>query len=283
MSRCPSDKATRVVAIDDTGAVWYERSSPDVIHHVLLKPFASDQTALATELNRVLVGKTPTHCVAAWVFGHASMPCWLQVTPQGTRSLRELQAVARGNARQWWGANDANPAMLVHADWSANQPFICEALPAIWQGLLGSKPCVSSPLRLGLARLTRRSLLPGWYAVTTPHEAHLLARGKDQWLHLRSLSLRGDSDTTVVAEQMHHEWQRERLRIAGPEGPLNWLHLGHTSTAWNATDFCWFDASLQQWINTLPAPTNGPDMLTRASYQLWALLHLGTIGAGAWL
>lgn len=281
MSRFPSDKTSRIVAIDDAGAVWLERSVPDVIHHVLLSPHASDLSALATELVRALGGKTSTHGVATWVFGNASMPCWLQVTPQGSRSLRELQAVAQSNALQWWGTSHANQTLLVHADWCANQPFFCEALPAIWQGLLGGQPCVSSPLRLGLARLTRNSPLPGWYAITTPHEAHLLARGKNQWLHLRSLGLRGDSDTTVVAEQMHHEWQRERLRIAGPEGPLNWLHLGHTSTAWNATDVRWFDASLQQWINTLPAPTTGPDMPTRASYQLWALLHLGTIGAGA--
>ncbi len=281
MSRFPSDKTTRVVAIDDAGAVWFERSTPDVIHRVLLGPDARDLSALAAELNRASGGKTTTHGVTAWVFGHASMPCWLQVTPQGTRSLRELQAVARSSALQWWGTSDANQALLVHADWSANQPFFCEAMPAIWHGLLGGQPCVSSPLRLGLARLTRKSPQPGWYAITTPHEAHLLARGKDKWLHLRSRSLRGDSDTTAVAEQVHREWQRERIRLAGPEGPLDWLHLGHTSTTWNATDVRWLDASLQQKINSLPVPTTGAGALIKASHQLWAWQHLGTIGAGS--
>jgi hypothetical protein len=131
-------------------------------------------------------------------------------------------------------------------------------------------------LRLGLARLTRHRPPSGWYAISTPDEAHLLLRHRGQWQQLRSLRLRGSAETADIADQLRGEWQRERLRQSGPDSRLDWLHLGHTSAAWNAKDIRWLDAPWQQQINAWTTPPSAPGALTKANHQLWAFKHLGT-------
>lgn len=279
MSRYPSDKPTRIVAVDDAGAVWVELSSPDVWHHAMFARSAPESAASVSEQRNVLSNLAAAGTGTIWVLSHATMPCWLQAPPQGTRSLKELQAVVHSQARRW-----ANPAcfadeLLVHADWSARHPFFCETLPAYWQALLGTTPRVSSPLRLGLARLTRRSPPPGWYAITTPNEAHLLLRKKGQWEQLRSLRLLDGGATAVLANQVHSEWQRERLRQPGPDDHLNWIHLGQTDAGWKGSNLKWLDAPWQEQLNRFPGRPDVPGALTRAGHQLWAFQHLGVEGA----
>jgi hypothetical protein len=279
VSRYPSDKPTRIVAVDDVGAVWVEMSSPEVWHHAMFARNAPDTSASVAEQRHVLSELAATGTGTFWVLSHASMPCWLQVPPQDTRSLKELQAVVHSRARQWLNPAHVADELLVHADWSAHYPFFCETLPAYWQVLLGSTPRVSSPLRLGLARLTRRRPPPGWYAITTPDEAHLLLHHKGHWQQLRSLRLRGSGATAVIAEQVHGEWQRERLRQPGHDGHLNWIHLGHTDAGWKGSDLQWLDVPWQQQINKIPERPAVPGALTKAGHQLWAFQHLGFEGA----
>lgn len=280
MSRYPSDKPTRVVAVDDAGAVWLEASSPDAWQHAAFTRGTPDMPPSWDEQRQVLSRLAPAGAeIMVWVLGHASMPCWLQAPPQGTRSLKELQAIVCSRARQWLNPAHRSDQFLVHADWNASHPFFCEALPTDWQALLGPTPRVSSPMRLALEHLSRRRLPPGWHAITTPDEAHLLLRQDGRWQQLRSLRLRGGA-TAAIADQVRNEWQRERLRQAGPEGHLQWTHLGHTDEGWRGSDVQWLDADWQQLLNQLPNRPDVPDVLTKAGHQLWVYQTLG-IGSAA--
>lgn len=227
------------------------------------------------EQRQVLSKLAPTGAESiVWVLGHASMPCWLQLPPQGTRSLRELQAIVRSRARQWLSPAHGSDHFLVHADWNASHPFFCEALPNDWQALLGPTPRVSSPMRLALERLARHRPPPGWHAITTPDEAHLLLRQDGRWQQLRSLRLRGGT-TATIADQVRGEWQRERLRQAGPESHLHWTHLGHTDEDWSCNDVQWLDAAWQQHLNQIPYRPDVPGVLSKAGHQLWTYQTLG--------
>lgn len=279
MSRYPSDVPTRVIAVDDLGAAWFDSSSPETLHHVVFARSATSWAASDVAQQAALSDLLAKGSATVWVFGHASMPCWLQVPPQGIRNLRELQAVAVNRARQWLNPTHDHEELMVHADWSAHRPFFCEALPPHWQALLGSNPCVSSPLRLGLTRLTRRSPPSGWYAISTPDEAHLLLRQKGHWRQLRSFRLQGDVTTAVISDQLRGEWQRERLRNPSQENHLSWIHLGHTDVGWSgARDIRWMDTPWQQQINKLPERPGLPGPLLKAGHQLWAFKHLGPEG-----
>lgn len=114
-----------------------------------------------------------------WVLsaGHDMAVHWLQQPPGHLRSLRELRLVAAARCAHLHGRQPQD--WWVAADWSADQPFVCAALPMDWVSRVEAQ-AQRAGLRTRwttgwLAACRQRSALAadGWHALRTPRRAVL--------------------------------------------------------------------------------------------------------------
>ncbi|WKL15226.1 hypothetical protein QYQ99_23210 [Comamonas testosteroni] len=198
-----------------------------------------------------------------WVCGIEQMPQWLQIVPDGVRSLGELRAAASANARYRLGTLPGGATWIADGYWSANAPFICRAMSSDLLEHLGARPSVTSVLEAGLQLMDRsacaRDSAGAWRCVSSAHEAHLLHYSGKQCQHLRSFRLRQEPQGGEIGRVVQAEWRKERVRSNLLGDSLEWIHLGTLEEASVPDGLQWVDAQLQSHLSLIPRPGTDGD------------------------
>lgn len=198
-----------------------------------------------------------------WVCGIEQMPQWLQIVPDGVRSLGELRAAASANARYRLRTLPGGATWIADGYWSANAPFICRAMSSDLLEHLGARPSVTSVLEAGLQLMDRsacaRDSAGAWRCVSSAHEAHLLHYSGKQCQHLRSFRLRQEPQGGEIGRVVQAEWRKERVRSNLLGDSLEWIHLGRLEEASVPDGLQWVDAQLQSHLSLIPRPGTDGD------------------------
>lgn len=234
MSRSPTKAAPHavVLGVGAAGLAWLERAGAASAWQHMSWAAGADASAAAVEWVRACEAqhwggiKEVQVCLAPALVQH-----WVQVAPEQTRSLAELHAVVSARARLLFG-NPAQGTWMVSADWDAQDPFVCTAVPSAWGALWEEltrrwgRVTLHSPLTLTLQPGGSQLPREGWCALAVVDRLYVMYRRAGRTMNLRSVRLPPACTPEQAQTLAVQEWQREMLRTQMTGEALAWLALG---------------------------------------------------------
>lgn len=156
---------------------------------------------------------------------------WLQTPPGALASFEELRLVAQARCAHLYGGAPAD--WWVTADWRADAPFVCAALPrAVVQPLDQALAALGSQVHWhtawGLLCAARATAFPsnGWSAFRSPAQVILWHCGAGRVDSLSALPADAAEDSASAAARALQQMRVEASRAQGVVvGTLHWLDL----------------------------------------------------------
>jgi len=138
---------------------------------------------------------------------------WMMRAPADIKSLAELRRVAQARCAQLFGLK---PAWEVAADWDANAPFLCTAVPD-WI-VAGVRAALQREVRIDtvLPRVLATSLAPtmaeSWACVTSASAVAVIRLGQGRLQSVRCMPITVDATPQARLQLAARELRRESLR-----------------------------------------------------------------------